>query len=103
MNRIHVTGVLALLTAGSVLTTATPAGATSVIGFGNAAYDNACANIGGPRAVGATERHSGILTGLGVASPAGSPGNQCGTLGLPTILHEMGGVDVMGTVTGGEV
>ncbi|MEV7084108.1 hypothetical protein AB0N88_37085 [Streptomyces sp. NPDC093516] len=100
MNRIHVTGALALLTAVSI---ATPASATSIIGFGNAAFDNACANIGGPRAGGATKQHSGIITGLGVALPASSPGNQCGTLGLPTILHEMGGVDVVGTLSGGEV
>jgi hypothetical protein len=104
MNRIHVTGALALLTAASsALSIATPASATSIIGFGNAAYDNACANVGGPRASGATQQHSGIITGLGVALPASSPGNQCGTLGLPTILHEMGGVDMAGTLTGGEV
>ncbi|MER7112521.1 hypothetical protein [Streptomyces sp. NPDC000229] len=104
MNRMHVTGALALLTAASsALSIATPASATSVIGFGNAAFDNACANIGGPRAGGVTKQHSGIITGLGVALPASSPGNQCGTLGLPTIFHEMGDVDVMGTVTGGEI
>jgi hypothetical protein len=104
MNRIHVTGTLAVLTvASSVLGIATPASATSIIGFGNAAFDNVCANIGGPLAGGVTKQHSGIITGLGVALPASSPGNQCGTLGLPTILHEMGGVDVLGTVTGGEV
>ncbi|MET9432385.1 hypothetical protein [Streptomyces sp. NPDC003036] len=103
MNRIHVTGALALLTASSALGIATPASATSIIGFGNAAFDNACVNIGGPRAGGATKQHSGIITGLGVALPASSPSNQCGTLGLPTGLHEMGGVDVIGTLTGGEV
>ncbi|MEV3994031.1 hypothetical protein AB0J57_34655 [Streptomyces sp. NPDC049837] len=104
MNRIHVTGALALLTAViSALVIAAPASATSVIGFGNAAFDNACVNIGGPRTAGATKQHSGIITGLGVALPVGSPGNQCGTLGLPTILHEELGVDVMGTVTGGEL
>jgi hypothetical protein len=104
MNRIHVTGALALLVAaGSVLGIATPASATSVIGFGNAAFDNACVNIGGPRTGGATEQHSGIITGLGVALPASSPGNQCGTLGMPTVLHEELGVDVVGTLTGGEV
>ncbi|MEU7282740.1 hypothetical protein AB0A69_28765 [Streptomyces sp. NPDC045431] len=104
MNRMHVTGALALLTAaGSLLGIAAPASATSIIGFGNAAFDNACANIGGPRAGGATQQHSGIITGLGVAVPAGSPGNQCGTLGLPSVIHEMGGVDVIGTLTGGEV
>ncbi|KUH39795.1 MULTISPECIES: hypothetical protein [Streptomyces] len=104
MTRIHVTGALALLTAASsALGIAAPASATSIIGFGNAAFDNACANIGGPRAGGATKQHGGIITGLGVALPASSPGNQCGALGLPTIFHEMGGVDVAGTLTGGEV
>lgn len=104
MNRHHVAGALASLTAAiSALTTATPAAATPVIGFGNAAFDNACANIGGPRAGGATKQHSGIITGLGVALPAGSPGNQCGTLGLPTVLHEEAGVDVVGDLAGGEV
>ncbi|MBW5423493.1 hypothetical protein GKQ77_18295 [Streptomyces sp. BG9H] len=101
---MHVSSALALLTAtGSALGIAAPASATSVIGFGNAAFDNACAALGGPSASGATTQHSGILTGLGAAVPAGSAGNQCGTLGLPTSLHEMGGVDVIGTVTGGEV
>jgi hypothetical protein len=104
MNRIHAAGALALLTAASsALGIAAPAGATTIIGFGNAAIDNACANIGGPRAGGATKQHSGIITGLAAALPASSPGSQCGTLGLPTALHEMGGVDVIGTVTGGEV
>jgi hypothetical protein len=103
MTRTHTVGMLALLTAGFMALAASPVAATSVIGFGNAAYDNACANVGGPRAGGATKQHSGIITGLGVALPASSPGNQCGTLGLPTALHEMGGVDVVGTLTGGEL
>jgi hypothetical protein len=69
---------------------------------GNAAFDNACADHGGPRAGGVTTvRHGGGLAGLGVTPPVGSPSNQRGTLGLPTSLHEKGGVDVIGTLMGG--
>ncbi|MFF5442714.1 hypothetical protein [Streptomyces achromogenes] len=104
MKRIQVTGCMALLGAVvGVLGGAVPAGATSVIGFGNAAFDNVCANLGGPRAGGGTVRDGGGLSGLGVALPVGSPGNQCGSLGLPTALHEEFGVDAIGTLTGGEV
>ncbi|MCZ0207211.1 hypothetical protein OZK63_17500 [Streptomyces sp. UMAF16] len=105
MKRTQVKGCMALLGAvvGVLGGGAVPAGATSVIGFGNAAFDNVCANLGGPHAGGGTVRSGGGLAGLGVALPVGSPGNQCGTLGLPTSLHEMGGIDMIGTVTGGEV
>jgi hypothetical protein len=103
MNRKHTIGTLALLTTGIAALTASPASATSIIGFGNSAHDNACANHGGAHASGPTTQHSGSVGGPAVALPASSPGNQCGTLGLPTILHEMGGIDVMGTLTGGEV
>jgi hypothetical protein len=103
MNRKRTIGTLALLTTGIAALTASPASATSIIGFGNAAYDNACTNRGNAHAGGPTTQHSGSATGLGVALPANSPGNQCGTLGLPTILHEVGGIDMVGTFTGGEV
>jgi hypothetical protein len=103
MNRKHTIGALALLTTGIAALTALPAFATSVIGFGNAAYENACTNRGGAHAGGPTIQHSGGATGLGVALPVSSPGNQCGTLGLPSVLHEVGGIDMVGTLTGGEV
>ncbi|MEV5341978.1 hypothetical protein AB0K93_26350 [Streptomyces sp. NPDC052676] len=103
MKRKHTIGTLALLTTGIAALTASPAAATSIIGFGNSAHDNTCTNHGGAHASGPTTQHSGSATGLGVALPASSPGNQCGTLGLPTILHEMGGIDMVGTITGGEV
>ncbi|MFH8411146.1 hypothetical protein ACH4FX_41210 [Streptomyces sp. NPDC018019] len=103
MKRLHVTGATLLAAVVSALAGAQPASATSIIGFGNAAVGNTCANHGGPRADGATRQGSGAAAALSAALPVGSPANQCGTLGLPTGLHEMGGVDVIGTLTGGEV
>ncbi|MEU2061656.1 hypothetical protein [Streptomyces sp. NPDC013455] len=104
MHRTHLAcGLPLLVSAFSALAAATPAAATSVIGFGDPAFGNACTNHGDPRAGGGTTRHSGTAAGLGVVLPVGSPGNQCGTLGLPTSLHEAGGIDVIGTLTGGEV
>ncbi|MBZ4324239.1 hypothetical protein [Streptomyces huiliensis] len=104
MNRLRVTGTLTLLaTAVSALPAATPASATSVVGFGNGTVGNACAEHGGPRAGGVTRRGSGAVTALGVALPVGSPSNQCGSLGLPTGMHEGAGVDAIGFLTGGEV
>ncbi|MEU2513935.1 hypothetical protein [Streptomyces syringium] len=102
MKRLHVTGAT-LLAATSALVGTKPASATSIIGFGNAAVGNACATHGSPRADGATKQGSGTAAALSVALPVGSPANQCGSLGLPTALHEIGGVDVIGTLTGGEV
>ncbi|WP_167161309.1 hypothetical protein [Streptomyces sp. MBT27] len=74
----------------AVLTTAlggvaVPAHATSIIGFGNSAHDNSCANQTTPQtqARGATTQTSGILTALTAALPASGPVNQCGNLGLP--------------------
>lgn len=84
MNRTYAVGALAVLTTGFTALAATPASATTVIGFGNAAHDNACTNTGGARASGATARHSGTVGGLAVALPYSTPGNQCGNLGLPS-------------------
>ncbi|MBC2878784.1 MULTISPECIES: hypothetical protein [Streptomyces] len=102
MKRLHALGATFLAAAGT-LTTATPASATSVVGFGNATVGNACAEHGGPRADSTTRRGSGAASALGVALPIGGPANQCGSLGLPTALHEGFGVDAVGTLTGGEV
>ncbi|MEU7136762.1 hypothetical protein [Streptomyces sp. NPDC046261] len=102
MKPLHVTGATLLVATVSTLAGTKPASATSIIGFGNAAVGNTCANHGSPRADSATKQGSGTATALGVALPVGSPANQCGTLGMPTALHEMGGVDVIGTLTGGE-
>ncbi|WP_033037424.1 hypothetical protein [Streptomyces monomycini] len=103
MKRLHVTGATLLAAAVSALVDTQSASATSIIGFGNAAVGNTCANHGSPRADGATKQGSGAATALSVALPVGSPASQCGTLGLPTGLHEFAGVDVIGTLTGGEV
>ncbi|NSC25378.1 hypothetical protein FM076_31195 [Streptomyces albus subsp. chlorinus] len=104
MNRIPVLRalVLAAATIGAV-GAATPANATSVIGLGNAAFGNACADHGGSRADGATTRHSGLIGGLGAALPASSPAVKCGDLGLPTVLREEVGVDAVSELTGGEM
>ncbi|MEV6048515.1 hypothetical protein [Streptomyces xanthochromogenes] len=55
-----------------------------MIGFGNAAHDNACGNAGGSTAVGPVGQATGIASGLVAALPTSGPANQCGNLGLPT-------------------
>ncbi|WP_228978342.1 hypothetical protein [Streptomyces sp. DH12] len=90
-------GSAALVAAG-----AAPASATTVIGFGNAAISNACTNIGAPIASGATASGPGAVNALLAAAPIGSPANQCGNLGLPSVLREDLGVDVVSTLDGGE-
>ncbi|MGI5347967.1 hypothetical protein ACQEU8_07185 [Streptomyces sp. CA-250714] len=103
MSKIHAIRPLAVLaTTIGVLSAAAPANATSVIGFGNAAFNNACASLGGSRSDGATARNGGFIGGLGVALPASSPASQCGDLGLPTVLREEVGVDMISEGTGGE-
>ncbi|WP_207565690.1 hypothetical protein [Streptomyces sp. CA-256286] len=64
--------------------TAAPAHATSIIGFGNGAVDNACTNRAtGATANAATMQGSGTAGGLRLAMPSLAPINQCGNLGLP--------------------
>ncbi|MGW7262402.1 hypothetical protein [Streptomyces sp. NPDC054842] len=60
---------------------AAEASATTVIGFGNAAIDNACTNTGTATPRGATTAGPGALNALAVALPVGSPSNGCGDLG----------------------
>jgi hypothetical protein len=91
-------GTTALVTAGGAAT----ASATTIIGFGNSAINNACTNIGAPIANGATTSGPGAATALLTAAPLGSPANQCGNLGLPTLIREDFGVDMVGTLDGGE-
>ncbi|WP_139140442.1 hypothetical protein [Streptomyces thermolilacinus] len=78
------------------------ASATTIIGFGNAAISNACTNIGAPTANGATASGPGAANALLAAVPLGSPASQCGNLGLPSVLREEAGVDVISTLDGGE-
>lgn len=82
MNHIRTTATVALLIAGLIGTAAAPASATSVIGFGNAAYGNSCTNQGSATTQGATTGGPGAATGLAVAIPGSNPTNQCGDLGL---------------------
>ncbi|MBK6043491.1 hypothetical protein [Streptomyces sp. MBT55] len=59
--------------------------ATTVIGFGNSAHDNRCANQGEAKANGVTQRSSGTLQGWALELPGAGPTNQCGNLGLPYV------------------
>lgn len=92
---------LALAATGATLAS-TPAHATTIIGFGNGAFNNACANSGaGSRPNGASTQAQGIGTALTAALPASAPANQCGNLGLqavagsssPILYKVSGGVD----------
>ncbi|MFF3975410.1 hypothetical protein [Streptomyces sp. NPDC001828] len=81
-----------------VLTTALggvsmPAHATSIIGFGNSAHDNSCANHTAAKteARSPTTHSSGTLTAWTAAMPASGPVNQCGNLGLPVEDSAVGG------------
>ncbi|MFF3431460.1 hypothetical protein [Streptomyces sp. NPDC002602] len=83
---------MALVSAAAVAATlggASSASATSVIGFGNGAHDNACRNTGGSLAEAATTRVAGIVAGLAAAVPMSGPANQCGNLGLGSMVSEV--------------
>lgn len=67
------------------LVLATSAEATSVIGFGNSAHDNRCANRGSAVAAGATTYAAGVVSALTAGVPVTTPANQCGGLGSPLI------------------
>ena len=58
------------------------ASATSIIGFGNAASDNACTNIRAATAHGSGTAGGGLFNRTAVM-PANGPANQCGGLSLP--------------------
>lgn len=67
------------------LVLASAAQATSVIGFGNSAHDNSCANQGSAVAAGATTHADGVVNALTAGVPVTVPANQCGGLGSPFI------------------
>ncbi|MFD3976359.1 hypothetical protein [Streptomyces cyaneofuscatus] len=62
-----------------------PASATDVIGIGNSAHDNRCANEGGARAFAPTGFAAGTVSDLVAAVPVAAPANQCGGLGSPLV------------------
>ncbi|BCM72937.1 hypothetical protein EASAB2608_08271 [Streptomyces sp. EAS-AB2608] len=66
-----------------VVCTATAAGATSVIGFGNGTHDNRCANHGSTYTVNSVRHTAGSLVAGVLAFSLSAPANQCGDLGLP--------------------
>ncbi|WP_228984387.1 hypothetical protein [Streptomyces sp. DH12] len=74
--------VVAVAAVGLMAFTATTAGATSVIGFGNSAHDNQCINIGSANVADAQHAGGGLVSSL-LALPFSAPANQCGDLGLP--------------------
>ncbi|QIQ01475.1 chaplin family protein [Streptomyces liangshanensis] len=61
-----------------------PAGAAqaNVVGVGNAAFGNTCANQGGARAAGATVAGSGLGSGNHVGLPLHLARNHCGNSGI---------------------
>ncbi|WP_228974778.1 hypothetical protein [Streptomyces sp. DH12] len=73
---------LVLFAAGLVGVATEPAMADTIIGFGNAAHDNSCANHGGTRNEAATTQHPGTASGLQAIAPSAAPANQCGNLGV---------------------
>ncbi|MEU7134980.1 chaplin family protein [Streptomyces sp. NPDC046261] len=65
---------------GAVALSAAPAHA--IIGIGNPASGNVCANAGAPRVAGATRSGTGALAGNAGQLPVGLPRNHCGNSGL---------------------
>ncbi|MEV5597002.1 hypothetical protein [Streptomyces sp. NPDC052496] len=59
------------------------AAATTVIGAGNSAHDNHCANGGSARALQNGAGSPGGLVGGVLTLMLSAPANQCGDLGLP--------------------
>ncbi|MEU7134981.1 chaplin family protein [Streptomyces sp. NPDC046261] len=68
---------------GAVALSAAPAHA--IIGIGNPASGNVCANAGAPRVAGATRSGTGALAGNAGQLPVGLPRNHCGNSGLTCI------------------
>lgn len=78
---------LAAAAAGAALGSAVPANATSIVGAGNSAHDNACSNAGSAsQTTGPTTHAPGIVSSLAAAVPVSNPGNQCGDLGVPSMF-----------------
>ncbi|WP_050502800.1 hypothetical protein [Streptomyces monomycini] len=73
---------VAVAAAGLVGAAAGTAAATTVIGAGNSAHDNHCANKGAARTQ-ARANTAGDLVGEVFALTLSAPANQCGDLGLP--------------------
>ncbi|MFK8850810.1 hypothetical protein [Streptomyces sp. Ac-502] len=69
--------------AGLVGATAGAAAATTVIGAGNSAHDNHCANSASARTAQSGTNAPGSLVGEVLAVALSAPANQCGDLGLP--------------------
>ncbi|MEW2298027.1 hypothetical protein ABZ719_35955 [Streptomyces sp. NPDC006743] len=80
VGRVVVTAVAA---AGLLAAAAGGAGATSVIGAGNSAHDNHCANTGSARTRQPDGLSAGAVEGGVLAVLLSAPANQCGDLGLP--------------------
>ncbi|MEV8326809.1 chaplin family protein [Kitasatospora sp. NPDC056731] len=61
-----------------------PVGAAhaSIVGVGNAVFDNSCVNHGGTQATGGTVSDSGTAAGNQVGLPLSLPRNQCGSSGI---------------------
>ncbi|WP_206506608.1 hypothetical protein [Streptomyces chrestomyceticus] len=60
-----------------------PAAATTVIGAGNSAHDNHCANNRSARSLQSGANAPGGLVGGVLTLSLSAPANQCGDLGLP--------------------
>ncbi|WP_399934915.1 hypothetical protein [Streptomyces kanamyceticus] len=74
---------VAAVTGNLLAVSAVSAGATSVIGAGNSAHDNHCANSGSVRSTQPNELSPGAAAGNVLAVLLSAPANQCGELGLP--------------------
>ncbi|MFD7450456.1 chaplin family protein [Kitasatospora sp. NPDC059827] len=61
-----------------------PAGVAhaTVLGAGNAVFDNSCTTYGGTTAVGDTATQSGAATGNQLGLPLSLPRNHCGSTGI---------------------
>ncbi|MFF4717367.1 chaplin family protein [Streptomyces eurythermus] len=66
---------------GAVALSGTPAHA-NIVGVGNAAFGNSCANHGAVRASGATVAGTGTLSGNAIGLPLDLPRNECGNSGI---------------------
>ncbi|MFJ8677618.1 hypothetical protein [Streptomyces sp. NPDC093589] len=81
----------AAVLAAAVCGIATPAHATSIIGFGNAIFDNTCANHTEGAAVAHMGPDGGTVGGNGISVPLSNPGNQCGDAGPEAVESFLGG------------
>ncbi|QDY75815.1 chaplin family protein [Streptomyces qinzhouensis] len=68
--------------AGVALLPAVGAAHASVIGVGNPAFGNTCANLGGARTAGSTVAGSGLASGNLAGLPLNLTRNQCGNSGI---------------------